>query len=283
MLVKSWMTTDLVTVEEDTPMMKASIIMKEKNFRSLPILNKKGKLVGIVSDRDLRDASPSKSTSLDVHELNYLISTIKIKDLMTRNVVVVRPDERVEFAAILMLENKISSLPVINDKGCLIGIITQTDIFRVLINITRVYTGGVQFAFSLEDRPGCIREVSDVIRSYHGRVVSILSTCEDAEEGRYNVYIRTRSLPEDKTRDLLRELENKFVVLYTAGDFSEEAETRRVRMPYRSLAVAARKAVVEPQKRAHSPQLAAGLASVSKKVSVSYGRRFPVACYRELQ
>jgi len=232
MLVKGWMTTDLVTVEEDTPMMKASIIMKEKNIRSLPILNKKGKLVGIVSDRDLRDASPSKATSLDVHELNYLISTIKIEELMTRNVVVVRPDETVEFAAILMLENKISSLPVINDKGSLIGIITQTDIFRVLINITGVYTGGVQFAFSLEDRPGSIGEVADVIRSYGGRVVSILSTREDAEEGRHNVYIRTRSLPEDKTRDLLRELENKFVVLYTARDFLEEAETRRVRIPH---------------------------------------------------
>jgi acetoin utilization protein AcuB len=226
------MTTDVITVGEDTPMMKASIIMKEKNIRSLPILNKKGRLAGIVSDRDLRDASPSKATSLDVHELNYLISTIKIEELMTRNVVVVRPDETVEFAAILMLENKISSLPVINDKGSLIGIITQTDIFRVLINITGVYTGGVQFAFSLEDRPGSIGEVADVIRSYGGRVVSILSTREDAEEGRHNVYIRTRSLPEDKTRDLLRELENKFVVLYTARDFLEEAETRRVRIPH---------------------------------------------------
>ena len=232
MLVQGWMTTDVITVSEDTPMMKASIIMKENNIRSLPILNKKGKLVGIVSDRDLRDASPSKATSLDVHELNYLISTIKIEELMTRNVVFVRPDETVEFAAILMLENKISSLPVINDKGSLIGIITQTDIFRVLINITGIYTGGVQFAFSLEDRRGSIREVSDVIRSYGGRVVSILSTREDAEEGRHNVYIRTRSLPEDKTRDLLRELENKFVVLYTARDFLEEAETRRVRMPH---------------------------------------------------
>jgi acetoin utilization protein AcuB len=121
---------------------------------------------------------------------------------------------------------------MINDKGSLIGIITQTDIFRVLINITGIYTGGVQFAFSLEDRRGSIREVSDVIRSYGGRVVSILSTREDAEEGRHNVYIRTRSLPEDKTRDLLRELENKFVVLYTARDFLEEAETRRVRMPH---------------------------------------------------
>ena len=83
MLVKGWMTNDLVTVNEDTPMMRASIIMKEKNIRCLPVLNKKGNLVGIVTDRDLRDASPSKATTLDVHELNYLISTISVKDIMS--------------------------------------------------------------------------------------------------------------------------------------------------------------------------------------------------------
>lgn len=232
MLVKSWMTTDVITVGEDTPMMKASIIMKEKKIRSLPVLNKKGELVGIVTDGDLREASPSKATSLDVYELNYLISTIKIKDIMTGHPVFVRPNETVEFAAILMLENRISALPVIRGSHSLVGIITETDIFKVLINITGVYTGGVQFAFSLVDRPGSIGEVADVIRSYGGRVVSILSTRETAEEGRHNVYIRTRSLPEDKTRDLLRELENKFVVLYTARDFLEGAETRRVRIPY---------------------------------------------------
>jgi acetoin utilization protein AcuB len=232
MLVEGWMTTDVITVAEDTPMMKASIIMKEKNIRSLPILNKKGEMVGIVSDRDLRDASPSKATSLDVHELNYLISTIKIKDLMTRNVVVVRPDETVEFAAILMLENKISSLPVINNQGSLIGIITQTDIFRVLINITGVYTGGVQFAFSLEDRPGSIREVSDAIRSHGGRLVSILSTRETAEEGCHNVYIRIRRLPDDKFKGLVRALEEKFVVLYTVQDVLEDVSSRRMRIPH---------------------------------------------------
>jgi len=232
MLVEGWMTTDVITVGQDTPMMKASIVMKEKNIRSLPVLDKKGRLAGIVSDRDLRDASPSKATSLDVHELNYLISTIKIEDLMTRNVVVVRPDETVEFAAILMLENKISSLPVINDKGSLIGIITQTDIFRVLINITGVYTGGVQFAFSLADRPGSIGEVSDAIRSYGGRIVSILSTREDAEEGRHNVYIRVRPLPDDKIKGLVKALEEKFTVLYTVEDLLEDVSSRRMRIPY---------------------------------------------------
>ncbi|MDY6954432.1 MAG: CBS domain-containing protein, partial [Thermodesulfobacteriota bacterium] len=99
MLVKGWMTNDVITVNEDTPMMKASIIMKESNIRSLPVLNKKGKLAGIVSDRDLRDASPSKATSLDVYELNYLISTVSVKSIMTKNPICVRPNETVEFAA----------------------------------------------------------------------------------------------------------------------------------------------------------------------------------------
>jgi len=230
MLVKGWMTTDVVTIDEDTSMMKASIIMKEKKIRCLPIVNKKGNLVGIVSDRDLKDAAPSKATTLDVYELNYLLSSIKIKDLMITNLAYVRPDETVEFAAILMLENKISSLPVINNKGALIGIVTQTDIFKVLINIAGVYTGGIQFAFSLEDRPGSIKEAADAIRSYGGRIVSILSTHETAEEGRRNVYVRTSPLPEEKLRNLVKELEEKFVVLYTSKDLLEEVENRRVRI-----------------------------------------------------
>jgi acetoin utilization protein AcuB len=225
------MTTDVVTVDEDTSMMKASIIMKEKKIRCLPVVNAIGELVGIVSDRDLRDAAPSKATTLDVYELNYLLSSIKIKDLMTTNLVYVRPDETVEFAAILLLENKVSSLPVINNNGDLVGIITQTDIFKVVINIAGVYTGGIQFAFSLEDRPGSLREAADVIRSYGGRIVSILSTRETAEEGHRNVYIRSSPLPDDKLRVLVRELEQKFVVLYTSKDLLGEVENRRVRMP----------------------------------------------------
>jgi acetoin utilization protein AcuB len=231
MLVQGWMTTDVITVDEESSMMKASIIMKEKKIRCLPVVNATGELVGIVSDRDIRDAAPSKATTLDVYELNYLLSSIKIKDLMTTNLVYVRPDETVEFAAILMLENKISSLPVISSTGALIGIITQTDIFKVLINIAGVYTGGIQFAFSLEDRPGSLREAADVIRSYGGRIVSILSTRETAEEGRRNVYIRSSPLPDDKLRVLVKELEQKFVVFYTSQDLLDEVENRRVRVP----------------------------------------------------
>jgi acetoin utilization protein AcuB len=229
MLVQGWMSADVITVEAETSMMKASIIMKEKKIRCLPVVDKGGKVVGIVTDRDLRDAAPSKATTLDVYELNYLLSSMKIRDIMTKQVVYVKPDETVEFAAVLMLENKISSLPVINEKNQLVGIITQTDIFKVLINITGVYTGGIQFAFSLEDRPGSIKEAADVIRSFGGRIVSILSTGETAEEGRRNVYVRCTVLPEGQLRKLVKTLEETFIVLYSSKDIMEEAEKRRVR------------------------------------------------------
>ena len=229
MLVKLWMSKDVITVREDAPMMKASIIMKERKVRCLPVVDKKGKLVGIVTDDDIRDASPSKATTLDVYELNYLLATIKVESIMTRNLVFVRPDETVEFAAILMLENKISALPVIDDKDALVGIITQTDVFKCLIHITGAYTGGVQIALSLEDRPGSIKEAADVIRSYGGRIVSILSTRETAEEGRRDVYIRSTSVPPDKVRELVAEMEAKFIVLYTVQDVLDEVEKRRIR------------------------------------------------------
>jgi len=230
MLGKGWMTGDVITVNEDTPMMKASVIMKERDIRSLPVLNKKGKLVGIISDRDLKDASPSKATSLDVYELNYLISTVSVKSIMTKNPVCVRPNETIEFAAILMLENRISSLPVMNDQDALIGIITQTDIFKVLINIMGVYTAGIQIALSLEDRPGSIKEASDLIRSHGGSIDSILSTRELAEQGRRNVYIRIGVLAEDKARALVEALEKGYLVLYTVRDLLEEVERRRIRI-----------------------------------------------------
>jgi acetoin utilization protein AcuB len=213
-------------------MAKAPIIMKEKRIRTLPVVNREGRLVGIVTDRDLKDASPSKATSLNVYELNFLISKLKIKDIMTHDLVSVGPDETIEFAAILMLDNKISALPVIKQDESLVGIITQTDIFQALVNITGAYTGGIQFAFSLDDRPGSIKEVADEIRSFDGRIVSILSTQENAEEGHHNVYIRIQPLAKERTEKLLKALEAKFYVLYSARDYLDQIEGRRTRISH---------------------------------------------------
>jgi len=217
MLVKGWMTSDVMTIDEDTSMMKASEIMKENNIRRLPVIHK-GKLVGIVTDRDIKEASPSKATTLDVHELYYLLSELKVKDIMSRNVFTIGPEETVEKAAVKMLEHRISGLPVVNDKGKVIGVITQWDIFKVLVSLTGVYRGGIQFAFNLEDRPGSIQEVGDLIRKHGGRMVSILTSYDMCDEGCRHVYIRIKEIPEDKLKALTEELDKNFILIYTVQD-----------------------------------------------------------------
>ncbi len=212
MLIKYWMTADPVTVTPDTSVMKASQLMKENNVRRLPVVDEKGALVGIVSDRDLKEASPSKATTLDVHELYYLLSELKVKDIMSRKVMTIDLDDTVEKAAVIMLEHKITGLPVVED-GKVVGILSQGDVFRVLTSITGVYRGGVQFALNLEDRPGSIKDVADVIRKHGGRMVSILTSYDMCEEGCRNVYIRIADMPDDRLKALTDELEHDFTVV----------------------------------------------------------------------
>ena len=217
MLVKGWMTSDVMTIDEETSMMKASQIMKENNNRRLPVMHK-GKLVGMVTDRDIKEASTSKATTLDVHELYYLLSELKVKDIMSKNVFTIGPEETVEKAAVKMLEHRISGLPVVNDKGKVVGVITQGDIFKVLVSLTGIYRGGIQFAFNLEDRPGSIKEVGDMIRKHGGRMVSILTSYDMCDEGCRHVYIRIKEIPEDKLKALTDDLDKNFILLYTVQD-----------------------------------------------------------------
>jgi acetoin utilization protein AcuB len=155
---------------------------------------------------------------LDVHELYYLLAENKVKEIMTKNPLTVRADETVERAAVVMLEHKVSGLPVLNHKSELVGIITQSDVFRAFVNITGIYKGGVQFAFSLEDKPGSIKEVADMVREHGGRMVSILSSTDMVAEGTRNVYIRVQDMAPEVLKKLEQALRQKFKVLYVAED-----------------------------------------------------------------
>jgi acetoin utilization protein AcuB len=213
MLVKNWMSKDVVTVDAEDSMQHAINAMKEHSIRLLPVL-KKGKLVGVVTDRDLKRASPSDATTLDVHELLYLIARIKIKDVMTKKPITVLENHTVEEAAEVLLKNGISGVPVLNDQGQVVGVITQHDLFKVLIALTGFGQRGIQFAFLLEDRPGSIKEVTDIIRSYGGRIVSIMSSQENAPEGYRSVYVRTYGVDRERLAQLKKELRAKAVVRY---------------------------------------------------------------------
>jgi acetoin utilization protein AcuB len=213
MLVKDWMTKDPVTITDETSMMKAIHMMKERRFRRLPVLHE-GKLVGLVTDRDLKEASPSKATTLDVHELYYLLAELQIKEIMTRNPLAVSPEDTVEHAAQLMLEKTISGLPVVDKTGYLVGIITQSDVFKAFMHITGVHQGGVQFALRLEDRPGLIKEVVDLLRAKGARFVSLLSSYATAREGFRDVYIRVKNLTPDAAQAAKEELAQRYEILY---------------------------------------------------------------------
>ena len=213
MLVKRWMSKKIVTVDAKASIHEAMRLLKDHRISMLPV-TKKGKLVGVITDRDLKHASASDATTLEVHELLYLISQIKVEDIMPKGLVTVPDDFTVEEAAECLLKNKISGMPVLDKKGEVVGIITKDDIFRVLISLTGVGQIGVQFALQIEDRPGSIKDVTDIIRSYNGRMLSILSTYNGVDEGYRRVFIRAYGMDRSKLGELKDRLREKGKLLY---------------------------------------------------------------------
>lgn len=131
-IVKEWMTSPVISVKALTPISDAHQIMKEKNIRRLPVVQG-DTLVGIITIGDVREASPSDATTLSIWELNYLWAQLTVEKVMTRNVMTVNPETPILDAAQTMLEKKVSGLPVVDGKNKLIGVITESDIFRMLV------------------------------------------------------------------------------------------------------------------------------------------------------
>ena len=131
-LVKDWMTSGVITAGPNMTLPEAHQLMNENNIRRLPVLDG-DRLVGMVTRGDVRGAEPSEATTLSIWEVNYLLAKLKLEHIMTRNPITVSPDATIEKAAKIMLENKVSGLPVIDEQGKQIGIITESDIFRVVV------------------------------------------------------------------------------------------------------------------------------------------------------
>jgi acetoin utilization protein AcuB len=223
MLVKNWMSKNVITVNIKDSMQDAIKLLKENDIKMLPVM-KKGKLVGIITDRDLKRASASDATTLDVHELLFLLSKIKIKDIMTKDPIMIPDDFTVEETAEILLKNKISGAPVINNEPQVVGTITQTDLFKVLISLTGVGTKGIQFAFLLEDEPGSIKVIADEIRKYGGRMVSILTSYQSAPQGYRRVYIRMYDIERAEIEKLKEEQRQKGTLLYVVDHKKNKRE-----------------------------------------------------------
>ncbi len=171
MTVRSVMTQNPYTVEKSTPVTDAQTIMQREKIHRLPVLHG-GKLVGIISEKDLLYATPSPATSLNVYEMNHLLSKLKVESVMSKKVLTVEPSTLVEDAARKLVDNDIGGLPVVENHK-LVGIITESDLFRLLIDLFGTRKKGVRATLRVPERPGELADTTRAIAEAGGNVISM--------------------------------------------------------------------------------------------------------------
>ncbi len=172
MTVGRCMTKNPVSIHPDVSVPEAQSIMRREKFHRLPVLDKAGKLVGIVTSSDLIHATPSAGTALDMYELNYLISKLKIEKVMCRSVVTATEDLPIEEAARLMADKNISGLPVMRGD-ILVGIITESDLFKLFIELFGARHAGIRLTVLLPEKKGELAAVATAIAKAGGNIVSL--------------------------------------------------------------------------------------------------------------
>lgn len=204
MLVKDWMATTILTVDANTSVMRAGRTMKDNNIRRLPVVSK-GKLAGIITDRDLKEASPSSKTEIDLHEMYYLLSEMKVQDVMTKNPVCLNSDDTLEKAAVVMLNETISGLLIVDAEDNLVGLLSESDVLRGFIHATGIQDGAFQIVMDMSDTGGSVSKLIDVLRQNRARVLSILTSFDDAPAGSKRVSVRIMPYS-GETESLIKEL-----------------------------------------------------------------------------
>ncbi len=172
MFVGDRMTHPVITVQPEMPIQDALKLMRTEGIRRLPVIDKRGTMVGIVSEQDLLHASPSDATSLSVWELNYLLTKVTVERIMTKEVISVTEDTPLEKAARIMADSKIGGLPV-TKNGEVVGIITETDMFKVFLELLGARKAGVRIAALVRDRPGELAKLTEAVFKAGGNILAL--------------------------------------------------------------------------------------------------------------
>ena len=191
MIVARRMNRNPVFVDEGDSMKKAMDLLKEHEIRHLPVLRDGEKLVGIVSERDIKQASPSPATALEIREIYYLLDKVKVKQIMTRRPYTVSSAAPIEEAALIIREKKIGCLPVV-DNGRLVGILTETDIVDAFIEAMGVSGPGYRVELALPNRPGMLFEVLKLMGDFDANIVSVATAPHD-DPGRKILVLRVET------------------------------------------------------------------------------------------
>lgn len=196
MLVHERMSKHPITITEDAPINEAMKLMRDEKVRRLPVLNKKGELVGIVSEKDLLYVSPSPATSLSIYELHYLISKITVGEIMTTDVITVSEHTPLEEAARIMADNKIGGLPVMRD-GKLVGIITESDLFKIFLELLGAREMGVRLTMLVPEQMGVLADITGAVADMGGSIIS-LSTFLGEDPTNRLITIKVAGISEDE-------------------------------------------------------------------------------------
>lgn len=204
MLVGERMTHRPITVSDDTSVDKALQLMHSEKIRRLPVINKQGKLVGIVSELDLLQVSPSPATTLSIYEIPYLLSRIKVRDIMTKDVITVTENTTLEEAARIMADNKIGGLPVMHDDK-LVGIITETDLFKIFLELLGAREEGVRLSILVPNEKGRLAQIAGKVAQLGGNILA-LGTIMGEDPTNRLLTIKVADVPEEELVAAMREL-----------------------------------------------------------------------------
>ena len=161
MAVKDFMTRKVVYVSPDTTVAHTADMMREQGLRRLPVIEN-DRLVGVVTERTMAEASPSKATSLSIYEMNYLLNKTKIRDIMIRDVITVSPYASLEDAVYAMMKNQVGILPVV-EAGQVFGVITEKDVFKAFLEVSGYGEEGVRVIITADDTVGTLAKIVDTI------------------------------------------------------------------------------------------------------------------------
>ncbi len=207
MFVGERMSRPVISVSPDAPINEVLVMFRNEHIRRAPVM-KEGRLVGIVSERDLLNASPSSATTLSVWELNYLISKVKVKDVMTKKVITVDADTPIEEAARIMADKKIGGLPV-TSAGKVVGMITETDLFKILLELMGAREKATRVTVTVPDRPGELAKITRTIASNGGDFISFGIFSGPDTDSRV-VTFKVQGIKKEKIREVLENVVLKF-------------------------------------------------------------------------
>lgn len=187
MFVADRMAKNPITVTPDVKVDEAALLMKKHKIRRLPVIDR-GKVIGIFSDRDVMKVAPSPATTLSKFEINSLLAKIEVREIMSKTVRTIHVDATIEEAALVMYKEKIGGLPVVSSMGAIVGMITETDIFKSFVDVMGLVDGKTRLTIETEDKVGVLKEIAEVI-SDMGVNIDSMVTCKIAQ-GRYEIIVR---------------------------------------------------------------------------------------------